>query len=130
MRKQKQTPGNDERLRYCAGSTSIFAIRVFYVIRISSFLFNPVPNLIQLSQIGISKPLALRLQHVLEAIESRDKLVGSGLQRAFGIEFAFAREIDDCKQQIADLVLDRVFGRRGDTNPSCGGPILRRDRLF
>ena len=46
MRKQKQTPGNDERLRYCAGSISIFAIRVFFVIQISSFLFNPVPNLI------------------------------------------------------------------------------------
>ena len=79
MRKQKQTPGNDERLRYCAGSISIFAIRVFFVIRISSFLFNPVPNLIQLSQIGLSQPPALRLQLVFESIESRDKLVGSGL---------------------------------------------------
>ncbi len=66
-----------------------------------------VPNRIQLSKIDITKPLALRLQLVLESIESCDKLVRSGLQRAFGIEFAFAREIDDCEQQIANLVLDR-----------------------
>src|SRR4030095_222853 len=82
----------------------LFAFSSSFVLRISSFLFNPVPNLIQLSQIGISKPFALRLQLVLEAIESRDKLVGSRLQRAFGIEFAFAREIHDRKQQIADLL--------------------------
>ena len=40
MRKQKQTPGNDERLRYCAGSISIFAIRVFFVIRPSDFVIS------------------------------------------------------------------------------------------
>src|SRR6266508_5722191 len=88
---------------------------------------DPVPNLIQLSQIRIPKPLALHLQLVLESIESRDKLVGSSLQRAFGIEFAFAREIDDCEQQIADLVLDRplILSARRRTR---GGE--RRGRLF
>jgi hypothetical protein len=31
MREQKQTPGNDERLRYCARFISDF-IRIFFVI--------------------------------------------------------------------------------------------------
>ena len=43
----------------------------------SSFLLDPVPNLIRLSQIGIPEPLALCLHLVLESIESRDKLVSS-----------------------------------------------------
>src|SRR6266511_1161736 len=75
---------------------------------------DPVPNLIQLSQIGIPKPLASHLQLVLESIESRDKLVGSGLQRAFGIEFAFAREIHDCEQQVADLIVNGRLILRSD----------------
>ena len=91
------------------------------LIRHSSFGFRHflylLPNRIQLHQIDITKPLALRSQCILESIESRDEFVGSGLQRAFGIEFAFAREIDDCEKQIADLVFHRLS-------------ILRRDRLL
>ena len=91
-----------------------FAINSSFVIWFSSFPFYLIPNLIQLSQIGIPKPLALGVQLVLEPIESHDKLVGSGLQRAFGIEFAFAREIDDREQQIADLVLNCLLILRSD----------------
>ena len=75
---------------------------------------DPVPNLVQLGQIDIPKPFALRLQLFLESIESRDKFVGSGLQRAFGVEFAFASEIDHCEQQVADLILDRLIDLRSD----------------
>lgn len=87
---------------------------------------HPVPDLIQLGKIDITKPFAMRMQLVLEPSEARDKLVRRGLQRALGIEFAFARQIDHGKQQIADLILDRLFAFR--TNPSCGGSILRGNR--
>ncbi len=69
---------------------------------------HPVPNLIQLGKIDITKPFALRKQFVLEPSEARDKLVRRGLQRALGIEFAFPRQIDHGKLQIADLIRDRL----------------------
>jgi hypothetical protein len=40
MRKQKQTPRNDDGLRYCARFISDLVIRVFFVIRHSDFVIS------------------------------------------------------------------------------------------
>jgi hypothetical protein len=47
--------------------------------------------LIQLGEIDVAQPFALRLELVLESSEPRDKLVRRRLQRALGIEVAFPR---------------------------------------
>src|SRR6266496_485374 len=121
---------NECRMSNDEGVSEMAVIRASSLIRHSSFgsrhFLNPVPDLIQLSKIGIPEPLAARLQLVLESIESRDKLVGGGLQRGFGIEFAFPREIDHREQQIADLVLDRPLILSATGRTRCGD---RRDRL-
>jgi hypothetical protein len=113
MRKQKQTPGNDERLRHSARFISIFAIRFF----LRHFLLI----LFQISSSSARSASPSRLPCACSSSSGRlnraTNLSVAGLQYVFGIEFAFAREIDRCEQQIANLVLDHLFAFR--TDPSC-----------
>ena len=55
----------------------------------------------------------MRLQLVLQSIESRDKFFRRHLQRAFRVEIAFPRQINHCEQQIAGFVRNRlsILGR-------------------
>ena len=63
-------------------------------------------------QVHLAQFLAPRAQFVFDLIKPRDELVGRGLQHRFRIEIVFPREIDDGKEQIADLIRDRVLGSR------------------
>src|SRR4029077_9599526 len=86
-----------------------------YAIRASSFLrhwsfgfrhFDLVPDRIQLGEIDIAQLLTARPQFIFQQIESSDEFVRRRMQRGFGVEFAFARQIYDCEKQIANLVFD------------------------
>src|SRR5260370_4184710 len=89
-----------------------------YAIRASSFLrhwsfgfrhFDLVPDLIQLGEIDIAQLLTARPQFFFQQIEPPDEFVRRRMQRGLRVEFAFARQINDCEKQIADLVFDGLL---------------------
>src|SRR6266496_2047042 len=102
MRKQKQTPNTERPI----SKSERFEVER-WMLGVRRFLYL-IPNRIQFGKIDITKPLTSRLQLVLQSVESCDKFVRSGLQRAFCVEFAFTRQVYDRKKQIADLVFDRL----------------------
>src|SRR6478736_5120322 len=82
----------------------------------SSFVLrflDPIPNRVHLGKLNIPEPLASPSQLVFQLIESRDKFVRGALQRAFRVDFAFPRQINECEEHVANLVLDSrdIFGR-------------------
>src|SRR6476659_8898404 len=86
-------------------SPSSFVLRHSLGICHSCFvILDPIPYRVHLGKLDIPKPLASPSQLVFQLIESRDKFVRGALQRAFCVDFAFPRQINDCEEHVANLV--------------------------
>src|SRR5438046_9198420 len=102
---------NDQNRNSASTAARSFVIRASSLIRHSSFglrHLNMVPNLIHFRKTEIAQFLPARFHFVFQLIESCHKFVRSALERAFRVNFAFPRQIDDCEEHVANLVLDSL----------------------
>jgi len=113
--------------RVLNGCHSTCIIPSSFVIRSFVIPFHLIPNRIQLGEIDITKLFASRLQLVLDSSEARDKLV-LAVCSALSHRVCICVPIDHGKQQVADLILDRLSILRGNRRFGFDGlllPILR-----
>src|SRR6266480_2196517 len=98
---------NDQSRNSARTAARSFGIWASSLIRHWGFvILNTVPNLIHFRKTDIAQFFPTCFHFVFQLIESSHKFVRSALQRAFRVDFAFPRQIDDCEEHVANLVLD------------------------